>query len=221
MINFVFLIAKDTSSLVRASKVRGSALPGEFYLLRFIREVENPHPTWNANTPSGKWDGVSEKDCEIENILWGWRQLRGTLCWSHLPQSLVQLSVWNNRLTGTVEFHLLPPHLVYLNLSENEFKGILHLETLPRTLRDIWLGGNLFTGTLNFALLPPEAQELRLENNDFQGNVESILSPSKLRRLILNGNEGLKGKINPLSLPCYVELRHTGTQIEVVNAKII
>ena len=57
--------------LKRAAKVSVANLPLEYQLARLIRNIENPHNTWDTDTPACEWEGVEcNEQGEPDDIYW-------------------------------------------------------------------------------------------------------------------------------------------------------
>ena len=156
----------------RPAKVRGAALPQEYQLTQLIQDVRNPHPSWNSETAVYNWIGVScpwsgdvGERVAVRDIQWGRRHLMGALRWEYFPQSLVEFSVEDNKLTGEVGWKFLPDGLRYFNLGRNAFSGTPDFTNLPSSLRDVILNNNDFHGSVKLNMLPGNLEWLRLDQN--------------------------------------------------------
>ena len=147
-------VDNSATSVSRAAKVRGTFLPQEYELAKFISDVENPHASWSTATPVCEWDGVNcNKQDEVIRISWCSQGLRGALHWQHLPRSVRSLNIFNNLLSGTVDFSALPLGLVHLWVDSNAFSGELHFEHLPPNIRVLALSDCDFSGFVDFLCL--------------------------------------------------------------------
>ena len=101
----------------KAGKVRGVALPLEYELERLVSNIVNPLPSWNTSVPAHQWEGV---DCsggrEILGFVAKGKRLMGSFQWSTLPRSLLEFSVYNNKLSGELDLVGLPPRLISLKI---------------------------------------------------------------------------------------------------------
>mmetsp|Transcript_10617 Transcript_10617/g.14218 ORF Transcript_10617/g.14218 Transcript_10617/m.14218 type:complete len:204 (+) Transcript_10617:60-671(+) len=195
--------ADAESESTRLGKVK-AALPQEYGLALFIKDIENPHPTWNATTPLCEWYGVTcdeEKNpTEFEYV--GWHALneplRGELSWAHLPDTIINLRFPGNELSGGIAVKDLPRAMTEVTLSSNKFTGELDLEGLPDTMECFEVDDNDLEGFTNMDKLPTNLSELNLGKNvKLQGVSRSSLLP------VVDGN------------PCEVCL--VDTQIECVK----
>ena len=166
------------SSISRASKVRGTFLPQEYELAKFISDVENPHESWSTATPACEWDNVKcDDEGEVIDISWSYQGLLGTLHWEHLPRSVKFLDVSYNQLSGTLEFSALPPGL-----------------------EKLWVHYNLFSGEVYFEHLPTGISVLNISRCDFSGFVDlSCLQHSSLAKAAsgfdIRNNPKLQGSV--------------------------
>ena len=171
-------------SAARAGKVKGVALPQEYELAKFVRDVKNPHPSWDTHTAACEWDGVEcDKSKSIVDLRWRQRELNGTLHWLYLPRTIQQARLLMNRLGGDVDF-----------------------TTLPQPLTCMWLQHNFFTGEPDFAHLPPNIDVLNVSSCRFTGFVDlSCLQHTTLMKptaaFDITGNPGLRGKIARSHMP--------------------
>ena len=145
-----------TDTVTRLGKAR-APLPQEYELAAFIRDVENPYPTWNTSTPACKWKSViCSKEGRVQKVNWSWngdhemprhfnyRKLRGILHWNELPGTITSVRVTENAFRGTVCFRALPHELVLLQLERNAFEGTLDLNELPQKLLQGYVSFNKF-----------------------------------------------------------------------------
>jgi len=208
----------------RAAKVSITNLPQEFQLEQVVRDVENPNSSWTTSTPACKWSGVDCNNTDsVMSISWWSRELKGSLNYSHLPETihifyanvnqlfgevsletfppkLRTLSLRNNQLSGTLDLTALPPDLKTLVLSGNQFTGEVCLTKLPSQLRYLYLGRNMLSGDLCFRKLP-NMVILRLEENDFSGKIDLRSIPCSLEELNLANNINLCGKVKEYHIP--------------------
>ena len=170
---------EDSSS--KPSKVRGTALPQEYELEAFTRNMAPHHVTWNTHIPACQWKGVKcDDDTEsiVTHISWIYYSLVGNPRWEHMPITLTAISLLANQLQGLVCLHQLP--LVMANYS---------------------VSYNLFNGPLDFSQLPSSLYRLQLENNQFSGNIDLSCLPFDLVSLGLAGNPMLVGTVRKNSFP--------------------
>ena len=177
-------VDNSATSVSRAAKVRGTFLPQEHELAKFISDVGNPRESWSTATPVCEWDGAKcDKQGEIIDISWAYRELRGILHWQHLPRSVTFLDISYNHLSGSVDF-----------------------SALPRGLRNLWVHSNAFSGELHFEHLPPNIRVLNISSCDFSGFANfSYLQHSSLAQLgsylQLKGNPRLQRSLSKKAVP--------------------
>ena len=201
-----------TTPLTRSGKVRGSVLPTEYELVRFVRNVSHSEPTWTPNTEACEWYGAR---CDDERILlelnWASIGLRGPLSWENMPRSLEHFRGSRNKLGGSLPLGCLSEkiHTLYLSdcelvsqldlsemprimkilcLAENNFEGSIDLNHLPHDLNVLILSDNQLSGEISLNYLPPSLMDLRLSSNEFAGEVSLTNLPRTLIRIRLSGN---------------------------------
>ena len=137
-----------------ASKVRGTFLPQEYELAKFICDIENPDLSWSTETSACEWYGVEcNGEGEVIRIRWHDRSLCGTPHWKYLPQSLFFIDLINNMLSGPVDFSALPLGLGYMYIQVNLFSGDLRFEILPAALIELNLSRCRFSGHVDLSNL--------------------------------------------------------------------
>ena len=163
----VNIFPSDTgSSSTRLGKVRHNFLPLEYKLTQLVENIVHQPPTWGTETPACEWPGVQCDAHEtITRIFWTSLGLAGPLCWDHLPDTLVYIDTWSNKLCGTVPWARLPEGLETLSLVSNEFIGVVDLSALPSSLMVLNLAGNQFNGKVEFSSLPFSLDFLNLDEN--------------------------------------------------------
>ena len=191
----VFLVhaADDSNAIITQrtlpGKVRGSHLPQEYELSRFIADVDNTDLSWNTSTPACEWEGViCNEHLKVTRICWGDKGLTGMLQWEYLSPTLHHCRIWRNKLTGNVTLNVLPSQLVQLRASHNAFKGSLDFIHMPHTLEWLTLHGNQFTGSVDLTQLPPRLTHFFLRNNNFSGSIDFTRWPSNLNHISLSNN---------------------------------
>ena len=158
-------ISKSPTS--RASKVRGTFLPVEYELAKFISDVENPHESWSTATPACEWDGVKCNDVgEVNSIVWNGRTMCGTLHWDCIPRSVTNLELSANQLSGCVCFASLHQDVERMLLQNNRFIGELRLGDLPPRMRILNVSQNQFSGFVDLSCL----QQTGITGFDITGN---------------------------------------------------
>ena len=199
IIGFRTMLGAADTSTSRAGKVRGQYLPPEVELSRFVRFVQNPHPTWKANKSIKEWVGVQTTDAGFE-ILWGGFELRGRVDWSHLPLSTVKLYIGkgirrgklrDNRLQDMIDFSVLPHELKEFSVESDlrgDFFGALDFTRLPPKLYGLNIEHNRFDGIIDLTQLPPNIEYAWLAYNFFSGRVNFSMLPRSLSVLSLSRN---------------------------------
>ena len=201
-------------------KVRGSELPPEYELVRFIADVKNACSSWKVSTPAYKWKGVyCDADSRVTTINWDITRLRefalddrgpsGSLCgsleWAYLPRTVQQFGVRTHELSGTVPLDLLPPGLTDFCVYSNTFSGEVNLTNLPRTLVQLVLASNEFKGCVDFTHLPPHLVSLDVSYNQLSGQVDFSCLPNMLKRLDLSANQ-FEGPVSFDKIPLNLEV---------------
>jgi hypothetical protein len=152
---------------------------------------------WNLATPINTWYGVSlNADGCVTNIIISTNNLVGQLPNLTL-NSLSQVSLSFNKLSGTLPTFSKAPNLTYLNLSENQFTGNLPNWNLPY-LRVISLVRNQLTGTIPI-FNTPSLVEIGLSGNKLMGNIPNFSYPD-LQYLEISFNQ-MSGTIPNFNLP--------------------
>ena len=209
-------------------RIRGAALPQEYDLARFVKNLEGLHPTWCTNVTACKWSGVTCNEMDEVTAL-DWTNsdyvpkvypTRGLVVWKYLPLTLIDLHLDNDDLTGEVEFRCLPQSLKLCNLSSNRFFGRFDPQFLPPLIEKLYLNQNDFTGQINLTKLPPNLTDMWLEHNKFDGTIDLCHLPLNLRVLDVSNNH-FSGKLDFRNLPdFFVELYAQDNNFELlVNAE--
>ena len=200
----------------RTAKVSVVNLPQEYELERFVRDVENPYPSWSVDTAACMWGMVQCDDSgQVRNInFWG-KKLLGQLNLKYLPKSILKFSAGMNRFTGEAHLDSLPPLLSHLDLCSNGFIGSLELASLPSDMVELILYKNKFSGDVCLSSLPGNLKILDLGNNALTGAVDLEHLSSSMVELMLKNNE-FSGPVCLERLPRLKELnlsnnKFTGT----------
>ena len=162
--------AQNDSSILPArrkpSKVRGTDLPHEYAMEKFLHNVSYRDASWTVHNPIQDWAGIS---CDVSHqvtwVSWGRHPLGGMLAWESLPSTVHWLNlsgetkreIW---LSGSVPFYALPDTLTRLNLFRQEFVGKVEISALPRSLVNMGLNFNQFSGPLDLTCLPPQSNNI-------------------------------------------------------------
>ena len=189
-----------------ASKVRGVALPQEFEMDYFLRNITNRHPSWNTDRSLCKWEGVlCWKEGKVSEVRWGNYPIDGTLWWDSTPHSLLRLELHcgifrENALCGDVKLAALPDSLERLYLWGQSFSGEIDTRSLPRSLLILQAYLNKFSGSLDLTILPSGLFQAFLNNNQFEGEINLRVLPASLEQLSLSWNH-FTGIVDISSLP--------------------
>ena len=124
---------------------------------------------------------VTRVDCSSKWIVeWSGLGLNGTLDLSMVPNTIMNLQLFNNQLTGTLDN--IPTTLRTLNVENNLLNGTISY--IPSSLQYLTFGINKLTGTLPD--LPEGLIGLNAFNNLLFGTINSL--PSTLRTLFISRN---------------------------------
>lgn len=119
-------------------------------------------------------------------------RLSGTLpAAAQLPAGIQSISLWGNRLTGTVPDYSTLPALAKLNLYNNNLSGSLPTAAqLPATIQWLYLSTNRLTGTIPDYSTLPAMTILWLYNNQLSGSLPTAAQlPATIQQLYLFGNQ--------------------------------
>ena len=194
----------NPSRAERPAKIRAALLPQEYELVRLFEEVENPHPSWNVDTPANEWEAIRGSPLGTASMYYLYnrekygnavrktfingRKLRGKLNLQYLPYSVACFHAGNNYFTGGAQLDSLPPSLELLCLSANQFEGSVDLSSLPEKLQILSLERNHFSGSVCLNRLPNSLKHLNLMENAFAGTPDLQQLPSTLIYLDLSEN---------------------------------
>ena len=219
MVDILFHSCFHASDIVRVpcrlpSKVRGANLPQEYELERVVRNIENPHRSWNASTSACEWNGVTcDQDMHVEDIHWSFKDLslfefhECSFGFEFLPQTIRSLDIGRNELSGPVQLDLLPSNLNILKIGHNKFDGGLDLTRLPCTLEHANFNKNRFEGNVDLTLLPPSLREF--SSNTLSGDIVLDVLPQIMTVLVLHDNK-FTGNL---------DLQHLPVSLEVLSCK--
>ena len=85
------------------------------------------------------------------------------------------------KIAGSFDFTKYPPHIVSLNLYDEQFVGEVNTAALPATMQDITLQACRFTGTLDVGALPPSLESFVVCENRITALVNVCNLPDSLR----------------------------------------
>ena len=185
-IGFTFCIPHpqlvSSLDICSSHRVRGSSLPLEYDLERFILSVSHTHPSWTTHTPGCQWYGVR---CEgsgkwATSLLWNSVGVSGSLHWSWLPSTVQQLQLSGNCLYGVLGISHFPETMCNADLSQNRFSGDVCLAELPPDTQTIDFSKNLLGGELALESLPSQITTLSVNFNQFVGELILIHLPTSL-----------------------------------------
>ena len=192
----------------RPGKVRGANLPQEYELTRFVQNIENPHPSWNASTPACDWEHVTcDEELHVIWINWNGMNMKGSLQWNYLCHTVLEFRAWLNQLRGNVLLGALPSQIVRFDLSTNGFSGELDWSHLPGEMIDLFFSDNKFKGCVDFKHLPLSLKVLQVQYNQFSGDLDL----TRLPRLMTHVN---------LSQNCFtgpLDLQHLPSSLQILN----
>lgn len=108
--------------------------------------------------------------------------------WKSIPESLEELSVAKNDLTGSIPFETLPDGLRYLSVAYNKLSGSVPFPTLPSKMEYLDISHNMFLGKADLTQFSPAMRFVFLQNNQFTGKADLTQLPLDLRRIIIANN---------------------------------
>ena len=169
---FQNMYCSDIPASSRKGKVSAANLPSQYALSLMIQSLEVRPKNWNVETPANEWPGVTlNSRSEVDTIIWRNKGLVGIILWKYLPSSIkvfdcgLDAYMSRNRLTGEVDFSLLPGNLEELHLDFNEFYGPVQTNLFPSSLRILELQCNSFSGKIDFTTLPPSMIKINVQHN--------------------------------------------------------
>eukprot|EP00759_Apiculatamorpha_spiralis_P033642 PhF_6_TR34960/c0_g1_i4/m.50738 len=122
------------------------------------------------------------------------------LNFSLLPPTLLDMDLSFNTFTGTLMMSTLPRNLVKLNLWNNYFSGHVNVSDFPSTLRMAEISMNEFT-SVSLKGIPQGLTRLDMSENRFSGTLGVDCGLSKLELLNLRHNM-LTGTLESLRTTC-------------------
>ena len=159
---------------------------------------------WKIDDSLDQWHGITVSGGRVTKIELTENQLTGTIS-THLLDSglsnLVELSLWNNSLSGEIPDLSSLDNLEILHLDGNNLSGeIPDLSQLDR-LWDVDLSDNSLGGTISSAGIDSMCcgpARIRISNNRLSGTVPDLSSNEFMTMLYLDGNR-LSGTLADLS----------------------
>ena len=157
---------------------------------------------WKTTNPLGQWHGITVSGDRVTKIKLTENQLTGTISPGlNALSNLVELSLWNNSLSGTIPDLSSLDNLEILHLDGNNLNGeIPDLSQLDR-LWDINLSDNSLGGTVNsigIGSASSRAHRVWIFNNRLSGTIPDLSSNYNLDQLNLGGNL-LSGTLDALA----------------------
>ena len=203
----IFLTAADNSHIGRVDK---ASLSTQTLMEIFISGIENKEVICgSAEEPEDidQWTGFSysqEQPADAAekhlNINWYKRHLVGTIDLQWLPTTIFSVTIYDSKLSGSLNLAVLAPSIRFLNLGGNDFSGEIDLHHMPAEIEEITLSDNQLTGSLNLEELARSIQALYLRKNHFSGTVCLRHLPPSIVELSISENE-LSGSVNLTRLP--------------------
>ena len=190
------------SGYMKASKVRSTNLPLEYYLERLVSNIENPLPSWNISIPACEWQGVSCKDKEVQALEWQKINIGGQLNFASFKffPFLQNIDIAYTSISGSITLESFPESLELMTLARNSFSGHIELASLPSNLQKCKLFHNQLSGEIDLTRLPCTVEVLSLHENMFSGPVDLTKLSPKMRHLVLSDNK-FEGSIDATSFP--------------------
>ena len=168
---------------------------------------------WKTTNPLGQWHGITVSGDRVTKIKLTENQLTGTISTGLSALSnLVELSLWNNSLSGTIPDLSSLDNLETLHLDGNNLSGDVPDLSQLDSLWDIDLSDNSLGGTVSSAGLDSassRAYRVRISNNRLSGTIPDMSSNYNLDQLSLDGNR-LSGTLDALA-------SSTGSRLDMVN----
>ncbi|ETO06458.1 leucine rich repeat domain protein [Reticulomyxa filosa] len=158
---------------------------------------------------------------KLETLQFSENELNGSVPWAQVSQTLMQLQLQSNQLTGPLTMpDVTFPNLQCLSLDNNQFTGKMEWNEIWRqfpNLEGLYLSWNNISGALNWSQFPPGKPlwYLDIRNNNFSGTLEFEGMPSMLSLFRVDGN-GFIGDLNLTAL--YVWLRRMDTKGDIIDA---
>ncbi|KNH00533.1 leucine-rich repeat protein [Perkinsela sp. CCAP 1560/4] len=93
-----------------------------------------------------EWEGVEIEDGKVAKIDWDHFDMERSLHLEWLPSSVRKCTMFQSRLTGTLDLASLPISMKELDLGFNAFTGSINLERLPERMESISVFKNKLSG---------------------------------------------------------------------------
>uniref|UniRef100_A0A7S4PEA9 Leucine-rich repeat protein n=1 Tax=Paramoeba aestuarina TaxID=180227 RepID=A0A7S4PEA9_9EUKA len=216
MMNVILTLASD----LHIGKVDKDLFAQETLLKMFIDGIENKEAVFSLHTNdgivlftvtgrNGRTIYTPEGECTLIN--WSKHDLRGCIRLECLPNTVEEVDVQINFLTGEVNLTDLPRSMVSLNVSDNVFTGYVALTSLPHNLKRLNICRNQFCGSLDMTSLPSGLESLDISLNYFEGELDFDKLPSSLRTLNISTNEEISGQVQ----------RSPERRVSIRNTKVV
>ena len=165
-----------------------------------------------------EWPGVvTDTDGTVTNIEWAFDQNTDyfqtngrTIQLQYIPENVIDFSISECKMLGTVCTHDLPRNMKWLDISCNDFSGEFDIAGLPSCIGGAYIQHNKFCGSLSIPDLPPQIQDLFANDNKFSGTVDLSKLPDTMIELTLSDNafvqEGLHIGMIPPEV-CTIQIR--------------
>ncbi|KAG8090484.1 hypothetical protein GUJ93_ZPchr0011g27848 [Zizania palustris] len=155
------------------------SIPSSLLLIRSLRTLVLSHNSLSGNIPGMVSSPLVHLDLRNNHLSGGVPSL---------PETLVYLSLAENRLSGRVGAELRRlPRLSFLDLGGNWFSGEVPGEVFSFRIVYLQLRKNSFSGELRPAGRVPAGATVDLSHNELSGRVPPELAPASA--LYLNGNK--------------------------------
>eukprot|EP00796_Vickermania_ingenoplastis_P002271 gene2271-1414_t len=126
------------------------------------------------------WNGIKELDLTGNRVQ--------AFNFSALPETVIVLSLRENRLNARFDAAALPAQLEALDISHNTWYGTLEMSDVPRGMTNLDVSENKLSGEVAFAAIPEAMQELDLHGNHFEGIPQLTNLPLGLRSVWIYEN---------------------------------
>ena len=184
----------------RLGRARALIQPAEYYLSRFVQNLENCPANWSSFNPGCHWQGVHCDSAErVTKIMCIKFNLEGNVSWGDTPPTMERMDMTENRIEGSFETSLLPDRLRLVWLRGNRLTGRLDLTTLPQSLISLNLSENKLNGPIDLLHLPSALEKLYLNRNELTGRIHLGQLPASLQYLYLEDNQ-FTGQVTGLHL---------------------
>ena len=126
---------------------------------------------------------------------------RGIYCTEAKEIEAIDWYIRSATLKGSIDFHMLPPLIKYLEISDQRLRGEIDARSLPDGLEYIIIVSCLFTGTLDLGGLPRAMKEAYFKNNHVTAVVNLENFPALLDTLSVQESHNTNKSIRIGKLP--------------------